>query len=136
MSRTSVLARLALLGWLVLPAACATPRASSLPEEAPGRVKTSPLSGGRVRLSFEPVAPNPSLEAMSVEEAQVVLTVLHSVVLAERPEIRILPSYRLGLMNEVDARGWERYLREQFLARFGGSVLPLPMSWEQSRLYQ
>lgn len=135
MSRTSALARLALLGCLVLSAACATSR-SSLPEEAPRRVKTSPLSGGRVRLSFEPVVPNPTLEAMSVEEAQAVLTVLHSVVLAERPEIRILPSHRLGLLNEVEAQGWERYLREQFLARFGGSLLPLPESWEQSRLYQ
>src|SRR5690606_2851408 len=55
---------------------------------------------------------------------------------AERPEIRILPSYRLGLLNEVEARGWERHLREQFLERFGGAVLPLPESWEQSRLYQ
>jgi hypothetical protein len=89
-----------------------------------------------VRLSFEPMAPNPALKALSVEEAQAVLTVFHSVVLAERPEIRILPSYRLGLMNEVEAQGWERYLREQFLSRFGGSLLPLPASWEQSRLYQ
>jgi hypothetical protein len=89
-----------------------------------------------VRLSFEPVAPPPLLKAMSVEEAQAVLTVFHSVVLAERPEIRILPSYRLGLLNEVEAQGWERYLREQFLSRFGGSLLPLPVSWEQSRLYQ
>jgi len=89
-----------------------------------------------VRLSFEPVALNPTLEAMSVEEAQAVLTVFHSVVLAERPEIRILPSYRLGLLNEVEARGWERYMREQFLARFGGALLPLPESWGESRLYQ
>lgn len=50
MSRTFALTRLALLGCLILPAACATSRAGSSPEEAPRRVKTSSLSGGRGRL--------------------------------------------------------------------------------------
>ncbi len=89
-----------------------------------------------MQLSFEPVAPNPFLEAMSVEEAQAVLTVFHSVVLTERPEVRILPSSQFRLLNEVSGQGWERYLQERFLSRFSGSLLPLPESWEQSRLYQ
>lgn len=89
-----------------------------------------------MRLSLEPVGPNPMLEALSVEEAHAVLTVFHSAVLAERPEIRILPSSRPGLLNEAAGQGWERHLRERFVSRFGGSLLPLPESWEQSRLYQ
>lgn len=89
-----------------------------------------------MRLSFEPMAPNPALEVLSVEEAQAVLTVFHSALLAERPEIRVIPPSGLRLLNEADSRGWERHLKERFVFRFGGSLLPLPESWEQSRLYQ
>jgi len=89
-----------------------------------------------LQLSFEPVAPNPALEAISVEEAHTVLTVFHSALLAERPEIRVIPPSGLRLLNEVDSRGWERHLKERFVSRFGDSLLPLPESWEQSRLYQ
>ncbi|KFE64055.1 hypothetical protein DB31_2468 [Hyalangium minutum] len=99
-------------------------------------MKPSPLSGGRVRLSFEPIAFDPALETLSVEEAQSVLTVFHAAVLAERPEIRVLPSSGLRLLNEADGQGWERHLRERFLSRFGSALLPLPETWAHSRLYE
>ncbi|HYI00206.1 hypothetical protein [Hyalangium sp.] len=99
-------------------------------------MRANSLPGGRVRLSFEPVEPDPALAEMSVEEAQAVLTVFHAAVLSERPEIRIIPPSRLRLLDEVDGKGWERHLRERFLSRFGGALLSLPETWEHSRLYQ
>src|SRR5262245_51286765 len=136
MNGLALLARMALLLCLVLPAACATSRPVPPQGEAPSAVRTRSLPGGRVHLSFEPLVPNPTLEVMSVEEAQAALTVLHSALLAERPEIRVLPPSRLRLLNEVEGEGWDRHLRERFLSRFGGALLPLPETWQDSRLYQ
>ncbi|HYH94704.1 hypothetical protein [Hyalangium sp.] len=102
---------------------------------APRVVKEEALPGGWVRLSFEPIAPDPALEVMELEEAQAVLTVLHAALLAERPEIRVLPPARFQLLGEGEEWG-ERRLRERFQARFGGMLLSLPEDLEQSRLYQ
>ncbi len=93
MSKAPVLLRLAPALCLLFPVACATSQANSANGVEARGVRTSPLSGGRVRLSFEPVAPNPTLEVLSVEEAQVALTVFHEALLAERPEIRCRRPY-------------------------------------------
>lgn len=79
--------------------------------------------------------PNPELEVLSVEEAQAALTVFHAAVLAGRPEIRVVPPTRLSLLGDVEPGGGERRLREVFLTRFGSTLVPLPDSLEQSRLF-
>jgi hypothetical protein len=120
---------------LVLSASCSTSREALSEGAAPRAVKESALSDGRVRLTFGPVAPNPALEAMELEEAQAVLTVMHAALLAERPEVRVIPPPRLRLLSGDE--GWgEGQLRERFQRRFGGMLLPLPERVEQSRLFQ
>ncbi len=89
-----------------------------------------------MRLSFDQVAPNPALEALSVEEAQAALTIFHAALLAERPEIRVVAPTRFRLLDESEGGEWERNLRGQFLSRFGATLLPLPETLGQSRLYQ
>ncbi|WP_224250038.1 HEAT repeat domain-containing protein [Hyalangium gracile] len=133
MSEARSWVRMAWVLCLGLLTACATSRAS---EGEPRAVSVSELPGGRVRLSFEPVAADPSLDVLSVAEAQAALTVFHSALLVERPEIRVLPPARLRLLEEDDGGQWEQHLREQFLSRFGGALLPLPKVLGQSRFYQ
>ncbi|WP_224372823.1 hypothetical protein [Hyalangium versicolor] len=136
MSGASSVVRLALVLSLGFVAACATTRDSAASGSQARAVSVSPLSAGRVRLSFEPVVPDTRMEVLSVEEAQAALTVFHSAVLADRPEIRILPPTKLRLLGEESGGAWQQYLREQFLSRFGRALLPLPEDQEHSRLYQ
>jgi hypothetical protein len=126
-----MLLRLVLAMSLALPTACATSLQGRTGDTRPVRVE--PLSDGRVRLSFEPVARDPSLEVMKSEEAHAILTVFHAAFLAGRPEIRVVASSRLSLLAQGS---WEQPLRERFLDRFGSGPLPLPKLLEQSRLLQ
>jgi hypothetical protein len=120
---------------LMLSASCATSREALSEGEVPREAKESALPGGRVKLTFGPVAPNPALEVMELEEAQAVLTVMHAALLAERPEVRVIPPPRFGLLSGDE--GWgQGHLRERFQRRFGGMLLPLPERVEQSRLFQ
>jgi hypothetical protein len=73
---------------------------------------------------------------LTVEEAQAALTVFHAFFLAERPDIRIIPSAKLRSLADDDPLGWERHLREKVVSRFGATLLPLPDSWQQSRFVQ
>ncbi len=130
-----MLMRLLLAVCISLTASCATSRVGVAEGIEPRAVKTSPLPGGRLRLSFEPVAPFHALDIMDREEAQAALTVFYSALLAERPEIRILSSSRTGLMERGVADGWEPSLRQRFLSHAGPRLLPLPDSLEQSRLF-
>jgi hypothetical protein len=123
--------RLVLAVALAHPTACATARSGQAEGARPVRVE--PLSGGRVRLSFEPVGPHRAHEVMEREEAQAVLTVFHAAFLAERPEIRVVAPSSLSLL---EGEGWPQRLRGRFLERFGAGELPLPGSLEQSRLYR
>jgi hypothetical protein len=87
-------------------------------------VKVESLSGGRVRLVFEPVAPTAAQEVMEREEAQAVLTVFHAAFLAERPEIRVVvPPTRLSLL---EGERWQEQVRGRFQERFEAGELPLP----------
>jgi hypothetical protein len=131
MKNALVLLRVVLAALLAFPSACATSR-SGLAEEA-RLVRVESLSEGRVRLSFEPVAPSPEHEVMAREEAQAVLTVFHAAFLAERPEIQVVSPSRLRLLEEGTR---QQQLRGRFLERFGPALLPLPDSLEESRLYR
>jgi hypothetical protein len=136
MKVSAALLRIVLTWCLVFQTACATPRAGSAEGIQPRPVEISSESGGRLRLSFEPVAPNPAHEVMELEEAQAALVILHLAFLAERPEIRIVaPSRSLSSWDDR-APGWKQQLRDQFLGRFGSALLPLPEEWEHSRLFQ
>lgn len=74
----------------------------------PKAVRVDALPGGQLRLSFEPLPPDPRLESLRLEEAHELL---------DRPS------------------QWESRLQEDFLSRFGPPLLPLPQSLETSRLY-
>jgi hypothetical protein len=95
----------------------------------PHAVRVGHLQGGRLELSFDPVTALPDLETLTVEEAQAALTVFHASFLAERPDIRIIPSAKLRSLADDDPFGWERHLREKVVSRFGATLLPLPDSW-------
>ncbi len=96
-------------------------------------MRVESLSEGRVRLSFEPVAPSPEHEVMAREEVQAVLTVFHAAFLEKRPEIQVVPLSKLRLLEEGV---WQQQLRGRFLERFGSALLPLPDSLEESPLYR
>ncbi|HYO68987.1 MAG TPA: AHH domain-containing protein [Archangium sp.] len=91
----------------------------------------SPLPEGRLRLSFEPVSPDPALEQLRVAEARAVLSSLHASLQPQRsPRLRlVLASTASG---EALPPGWQSRLHEELLSRFGPSPLPLPQSLETS----
>lgn len=131
--RISVLSRLALTLCLLLNAACATSRVRTVGGAGPKTVNASPLPGGRLKLSLEPVRPNTAHEVLRKEEAQAVLTGFHAALLEQGPHIQLLapPHFHLP-----DAEGWERRLRGGFASRFGLTLLPVPEHLEQSRLFR
>ncbi|HEX5748056.1 MAG TPA: AHH domain-containing protein [Archangium sp.] len=94
-------------------------------------MRTTPLPDGRLRLSFEPVLPDPSLERMRLEDARDVLTSLHASLRTQQP-----PRPRLVLASTASTQpppqGWRAHLLEELLSRFGPSRLPLPQSLETS----
>jgi hypothetical protein len=94
------------------------------------------LPGGPLKLSFEPVAADPLLERLRVEEARRVLAAFQeSFRVAEKPRSRhrlILASTATGQHQPAE---WETRLREEYLSRFGPPLLPVPQSLEQSRLF-
>lgn len=125
--------------WFLLSSSCATSPARA-PEDShrraePTQVRTSPLPGGGLRLAFEPVAPDPALERLRVEEARAVLASVHeSLRPKKRSQLRlVLASTAAG--EEVPAE-WQLRLREDFLSRFGPPLLPLPQSLETSPVFQ
>ena len=125
---------------LLLSLSCATSAERRRPEERrqsePGAVRVSELPGGARKLSFAPVAPNFALERLRVEEARTLLSAFHeSFRLVESPRAR----NRLVLVSAGAREGrpaeWELRLREEYVARFGPPLLPMPPSLERSRLY-
>ena len=133
------LPRMWLALWVVLCASCATTPAGP-PEHRqqpskPKQVRTSPLPGGGLRLAFGPVAPDPALEQLRVEQARAVLASLHeSLRPKKRTRLRlVLASTAAG--EEVPAE-WESRLREEFLSRFDPPPLSLPTSLETSPVFQ
>jgi hypothetical protein len=96
----------------------------------PEVVRTTRLSGDRVRLSFTPLAPVPAWERLSPEEARAVLAGFHQA-LRHTP----VPRFQRALASEGAPAEWELRLRQEFLAKYGPSRLPLPGSLEHSRLF-
>ncbi|MFL5354935.1 MAG: hypothetical protein ACJ8AN_19980, partial [Archangium sp.] len=141
MKRTGSLPQLILALGFLLSTACTTTRATMPGDEAPWEkpkpVRVEALPGGALRLSFEPLAPDPALERLRPEEARAVLVVLHE---SLPPREKGRPRLVLASAGARDAQGaapeaWELRLREEFLSRYGPSRLPLPHSLEASRLF-
>ncbi len=134
MRRASVWSRIALAWCLLLHAACATSRTGTAGAVEPRAVGTSPLTGGRLKLSFEPVAPDPAHEVLTRGEARRALTLFHAALLEERPRIQVLtPPWSHGSEDEE----WAQRLRPGFESRFGQTLIPTTTrELEQSRLFQ
>jgi hypothetical protein len=124
---------------LLLTLACATSPegtpAGGRAREEPKAVKTSALPEGRLRLAFEPVVGDAALEVLRVEEARTVLAAFQE---SFRVEERPRPRARLTLVSTGEGEGgqaeWESRLREEYLARYGPPLVPLPQSLERSPL--
>nr|WP_239470250.1 AHH domain-containing protein [Archangium violaceum] len=96
-------------------------------------MRTSELPGGKLRLSFEPVARDRALEHLSVEEARKALVALYdSLPLKEKSRLRLVLA-SAGTSQNQPAE-WEVRLREEYLSRYGPPLLPLPQSLENSPL--
>ena len=126
-----------LLAWcLAFPAACASTPEGVREGRAPRMVRTSPLPGERLRLAFDPVATDNSRKVIRREETEAILTAMHAAFLSERPRIRIIAPAVPGMTGEEVGRQWQGQLREGFVSRFGGVLLPMPEVLERSRLFQ
>ncbi|WP_309887876.1 AHH domain-containing protein [Archangium sp.] len=92
------------------------------------------MTGGALRLSFEPVAPDPTLEVLRLEEARALLATLHTFV---SPPRKGKSRLRLVLTSTSESEDtpaeWEVLMRQEYRSRFGESLLPLPQSLETSR---
>jgi hypothetical protein len=136
MKTAAVLLRLLLAWCLALPTSCATTQERADEGRASEKVRTSPLSGERLRLSFQPLEPNAAHRVLRREETEAVLTALHAAFLTERPRIRIIAPATPGRGEEEGSERWQERLSEGFVSRFGGSLLPVPEVLERSRLFQ
>jgi hypothetical protein len=99
-------------------------------QSRPEVVRTTRLSGDRVRLSFTPLVSVSAWEKLSPEEARAVLAGFHQA-LRQVP----VPRFQRALATEGAPAEWELQLRQEFLAKYGPSRLPLPGSLEHSRLF-
>jgi HNH/ENDO VII superfamily nuclease len=139
MKRARSLPHLPVVLWCVLSASCATSQVPG-PDEArahsvPETVKVSELPGGQLRLAFEPVAPDPALEHLRVEEARAVLAALYeSLPPREKSRLQLILA-SAGTGHRGQPAEWELWLREEYVSRYGPPLLPLPQSLETSRLF-
>ncbi|WP_375769956.1 AHH domain-containing protein [Archangium gephyra] len=131
MKRALSLLSLAVVLGFVLPSCATAPEAVPAevrPRGEPKAVKVSELPGGQLRLAFEPVAPDPALARVRVEEARAVLAAFHASFPPEAGR-----RFRLVRTSTVpEPEEWERRLREEFVARYGPPGMPLPGSLETS----
>jgi hypothetical protein len=136
MKMASMLLRLLLAWCLAFPAACVSTPEGVKEGSAPKIVKTSSLPGERLRLAFDPVATNNGHKVLRREETEAILTAMHAAFLTERPRIRIISPAVRGMIREEVDRPWQGQLRDGFVSRFGGTLLPIPEELERSRLFQ
>ncbi|PTL84576.1 AHH domain-containing protein [Vitiosangium sp. GDMCC 1.1324] len=135
MTRTLWLSRLVLALCLVVLSSCSTSRVALdeevRPRPEPKTVGVSELPGGALRLSFEPVAPDPGLEQLRVEEARALLRAfLESIPREEGRRFRVVRT-----STRAEPEEWEQRLREEFVARYGEPEVPLPGSLEKSPVF-
>lgn len=140
MRRTLSWPRAAVALLLLVPLSCAVspgvaPRGAGREREAKA-VQVEALSGGRLRLSFEPVESSPALERVRVEEARAALAFFQD---SFREAEKQRTGSRLVLISTGQGGGepaeWESRLRQEYLSRYGPSLLPMPESVERSRLF-
>jgi len=134
------LLHLALALWLLVPTSCTTTSEGAPPSEPrrppPKTVRTSELPGVGLRLSFEPVAPDPTLEVLRIEEARALLGHLHaSVSPKEKGKSRLRLVLASTSTGEAVPAEWKVRMRQEYLTRFGESLPPLPQSLETSRFH-
>ncbi|WP_152622364.1 hypothetical protein, partial [Archangium violaceum] len=98
-------------------------------------VLISPLSGGRLRLLFPASLPHPDLEQLRVEEIRPLLAAFESFRPHARPRLRLMLDAPGAIGSGLAPAPWELRLREDFLSRYGPTLLPIPESLETSRLY-
>ncbi|AKI99588.1 HNH/ENDO VII superfamily nuclease [Archangium gephyra] len=123
--------RLAVALSFVLPACATAPEAvpsNARPRQEPKVVEVRELPGDGLRLVFEPVALEPALARVRVEEARAVLADFHASF--PREEGRRFRLVRTSTGPEPEE--WERRLREEFVSRFGPPAVPLPGLLETS----
>ncbi|WP_395845439.1 AHH domain-containing protein [Cystobacter fuscus] len=135
MSKTLLLLRLCMALCLVLPTSCMTSRGSAVdeanPKPEPVAVRVSELPGGRLRLAFEPVEPDLTLEQVPPHEAQEVLAIFHESFPREKGRHFRLVRTSTG----PEPAEWEQRLREEFLSRYGVPEVPLPGALETSPVF-
>ncbi|PTL77779.1 AHH domain-containing protein [Vitiosangium sp. GDMCC 1.1324] len=131
--------RLALaLCLLMVHASCAMP--ASAPRAAPSDSKEGPdvqvsqLPDGRLRLVFPPLPLEPALQRFSVEEARRALIEFREALAKQPPRILRTASFS-GCSGSRGSTPWEQSLREQFIARYGTPMVPLPDCLEESALF-
>lgn len=132
MRRALSLLLLAVALGFILTACSTAPEAvpgGERPRGEPKAVAVSELAGGGLRLAFEPVASDPA--RVRVEEAREVLADFHASF--PREEGRRFRLVRASTGPEPAK--WERRLREEFVSRYGPSVVPLPGSVETSPVF-
>jgi hypothetical protein len=93
------------------------------------------LPESRWKFLFPPRPPNPALEVLSLEEVRPLLAAFASLGARPRPQLRLLELPGVDRASLGPASPWESRLREEFLSRFGPSLLPLPESLASSRLF-
>ena len=125
--------------WLLVSISCATSPERVTPDERTGAppkaVRMSALPDGQLRLSFDPVAIDPALEVLRMDEARAVLAAFQESFRVERLQSRprlVLVSTGTG---EAQPAEWESQLKEEYRSRYGPSLLPLPQSLETSPLF-
>ncbi|MFL5358538.1 AHH domain-containing protein [Archangium sp.] len=141
MKKTLLLSRVALALCLVLPASCITSREVSVdevhPQLAPKTVRVRELPRDALQLVFAPVAHDPLLEQLGVEEARAVLAAFDAAFPREEGRgfrlVRALAER--GGSGVGGPAAWEQRLREEFVARYGAPGFPLPQSLETSPVF-
>jgi hypothetical protein len=141
MKGTLLVSRIALALCLVPPASCITPREGSVDEVRPRmqpktvRVREGP--GDALRLVFEPVAADPAMEQLRVEEAREVLVAFHAAFPREEGRgFRLVRAVaQTGRSGAGGPAEWEQRLREEFVARYGAPGFPLPQALETSPVF-
>jgi len=137
--------------------ACVTldeqPSAGSQGSVSADTVSVTPLPDGRLLLTFPPLQPEPSLQRFSVEDARRVLAQFHEDLAQLEPSLirRVsvghssglqalayqgrTPAFRLAAYpGPTQPSPLEYTLRDQFTARYGEPLLPLPPCLESSPL--
>jgi hypothetical protein len=96
-------------------------------------MQVSQLPDGRLRLSLPLQPADPALQCFSVEEARSALFEFRDALSRHPPTILKTASFS-GCSGPRESAPWAQSLREQFIARYGTPLVPLPDCLEESAL--